>query len=158
MGSIKEVSVPPIPLGYQTGPPSVTSPVYRVCLLLKTFGEGVGAKCVLVVEKVLVGGGTTPLNPTAGRRGAGAALDDGQTPARCHPQGAEDISAHAGKNKKGEGKGYRKVWDRCLARPRTPKTSQWRRTMHEDMQENVSDHCFHRGRASHRSTSFGGVT
>merc|ERR1712194_635491 len=36
--------------------------------------------------------------------------------------------------------------------------SQWRYTMHADMQENVSDHCFHRGRASHRSFSFGGVT
>ena len=76
----------------------MTIPIYRVCLLLKTFGEGVGgANCVLVVENVLVGGGPTPLNPTAGRRGAGADLDDGQRPARCHPQGADDISAHAGK-------------------------------------------------------------
>ena len=136
-----------------------------MCLLIKTFGEGVGAKCVgaegvLDVEKVLVGGGTTPLNPTAGRRGAGAALDDAQTPARCHPQGAEDIfGVRWHKKKKGEnGKGYRKVWDRCLVRPRTPKMSKWRRTMHEDMQEHVSVYCFHRGRASHRSFSFGGVT
>ena len=43
-------------------------------------------------------------------------------------------------------------------RPRTPKMSKWRRTMHEGMQENVSEHSFHRGRASHRSASFGGVT
>ena len=62
---------------------------------IKTCDEGVGAAGVgaegLGVEIVLVGVETTPLNPTAGRRGAGAALDDAQTPARCHPQGAEDI-------------------------------------------------------------------
>ena len=64
--------------------------------LLKTCDEGASAQGVgavkgLGVENVLVGEEAAPLDPTAGRRGAGAALDDGQTPARCHPQGAEDI-------------------------------------------------------------------
>ena len=75
----------------------MTKPVYIEGVpTTKTFDEGVGAESVgaegvLGVENVLVGVETTPLNPTAGRRGAGAALDDAQTPARCHPQGAEDI-------------------------------------------------------------------
>ena len=96
-GSIKEVSVPPIPLGYQTGPPSVTKPVYIEGVpTTKTFDEGAGAESVgavegLGVENVLVGEEAAPLDPTAGRRGAGAALDEALTPARCHPQGAEDI-------------------------------------------------------------------
>ena len=76
----------------------------------KTLGEVAGANCVgaagvLDLETVLVGGGTTPLNPTAGRRGAGAALDDAATPARCHPQGAGDIfGARWHKKKKGKKK------------------------------------------------------
>ena len=111
MGSINEVSVPPIPLGYQAGPPYLTK---QVCIegvpTTKTLGEVAGANCVgaagvLDLETVLVGGGTTPLNPTAGRRGAGAALDDAATPARCHPQGAGDIfGARWHKKKKGNRK------------------------------------------------------
>ena len=86
----------------------------------KTFGEGAGAEGIgaeegLGVENVLVGAETAPLDPTAGRRGAGAALDEAQTPARCHPQGAEDIFGPRWHrklelDKKGENEmGYRKV-------------------------------------------------
>ena len=97
---------------------------YRVCLLrtccdglgvderglvgAKVRGEGrgvverglVGAKA-----KARVGSGPPPLDQAAERLGAGDGLGDARgTPARLHPQGADDISARAGflKNKKGD--------------------------------------------------------
>ena len=106
----------------------------------KTFDEGAGAESVgavkgLGVENVLVGEEAAPLDPTAGRRGAGAALDEAQTPARCHPQGAEDIFGPRWHrklelDKKGEMKWATEKLDRCLGRLRTPEVSMWRYTLH----------------------------
>ena len=84
--------------------------MYIGCAYLQTCGEGVGVdRRGLVGGKVRVGGSATPLDPTAERWGAGVDLGDAQGgPARCHPQGADDISARAGlKNCKLKEKGLR---------------------------------------------------